>query len=157
VSDKYCRRTRQHTFYVQQFFLENVAVYGIMWKNTVERGRPQMTIWRMRIACWIPKTTNTHTGCVILIAFPLQQWLHERTSVLRHTYIGCLVACWKQQTDLWGQLLLGWSVECRKQDVTWNIRFINASVILLISLCDFIFFSLTISHQLDKSYSVKCY
>jgi len=39
-----------------------------MWKN-VEQGRPQMTIWRMRIACWIPKATNTRTGCVILIVF----------------------------------------------------------------------------------------
>jgi len=37
-----------------------------------------MTIWRMRFACWIPKTTNTHSEYVILIAFPLQQWSHER-------------------------------------------------------------------------------
>ena len=29
-------------------------------------------IWRMRIACWIPKATNTDLECVILIAFPLQ-------------------------------------------------------------------------------------
>ena len=27
----------------------------------VESGRPQMTIWRMRIACWIPEVTETHT------------------------------------------------------------------------------------------------
>jgi hypothetical protein len=33
----------------------------------------------------------THSGCVILIAFPLQQWLHERASVLRYTYIACLI------------------------------------------------------------------
>jgi hypothetical protein len=26
------------------FFFENRAVYEIIWKNTVERGRPQMTI-----------------------------------------------------------------------------------------------------------------
>jgi NADPH-dependent 7-cyano-7-deazaguanine reductase QueF-like protein len=26
------------------FFFENCAVYEIMWKNIVERGRPQMTI-----------------------------------------------------------------------------------------------------------------
>ena len=37
----------------------------------VETERPQMTIWRMRIACWIPKATNTHSECVILIAFPI--------------------------------------------------------------------------------------
>jgi len=62
-----------------------------MWKNIVERGRPQITIWLSRIACWIPKATNTHTGCVILIVFPLQQWLHERASVLRCTHIARLV------------------------------------------------------------------
>ena len=27
----------------------------------VERGRPQMTMWRTRIACWIPKVTDIHT------------------------------------------------------------------------------------------------
>ena len=72
------------------FFLENRAVYEIMWKNIVERCRPQMTIWRMRIAYWIPKATNTHSEYVILIAFPLQQRLHKRASVLRYTYIVCL-------------------------------------------------------------------
>ena len=35
-----------------------------MWTNFVERDRPQMTIWSMRVACWIPKATNTHTVCV---------------------------------------------------------------------------------------------
>jgi len=33
------------------FFFENRAVYGIMWKNIVQTGRPQITIWRMRILC----------------------------------------------------------------------------------------------------------
>jgi len=55
---------------------ENLLVYEIMWKNIVEPSRPQITIWRMRIASWIPKATNTHSQYVILIAFPLQQWLH---------------------------------------------------------------------------------
>jgi hypothetical protein len=43
------------------FFFENLAFCEIMWKNIVERGRPQMTIWCMRIACWIPKATNANT------------------------------------------------------------------------------------------------
>jgi len=30
------------------------AVYEIVWRNTVEQGRPQMTVWRVRIACCIP-------------------------------------------------------------------------------------------------------
>ena len=50
-----------------------------------------MRIWRMRIACWIPKATNTHSEYVMLIAFPLQQWLHERASILCYTYIACIV------------------------------------------------------------------
>jgi hypothetical protein len=32
----------------------------------------------MRSACWTPKATDTLLECVILIAFRLQQWLHER-------------------------------------------------------------------------------
>ena len=40
-----------------------------MWEKSVERGRPQMEIWRMRIACRIPKATDTHLKCVIIIAF----------------------------------------------------------------------------------------
>jgi len=30
--------------------------------------------------------THTHTEHATLIAFPLQQWLHERASLLRHTH-----------------------------------------------------------------------
>ena len=51
-----------------------------------------MTIWRLRIARWVPKATNTLSDFVIFIAFRLQQWLHERASVLRHKYIACIVA-----------------------------------------------------------------
>jgi len=43
-------------------------------------------IRRMRNVRWIPKVTNTHTEYVMLIAFPPQQRLHERASMLRHTY-----------------------------------------------------------------------
>jgi hypothetical protein len=61
-----------------------------MWKNVVERGGPQI-IWHILVECWIPKATNAHTDCVLLIAFPLLQWLHERASVLLYTYIACLI------------------------------------------------------------------
>jgi hypothetical protein len=92
-------------------FLKKSCLYEKMWKNTVERGRPQMkiwrmriacwmptpergrpqmTIWRMRIACWIPKATNKRTEYVLLTAFALQQWLHERASMLGYTSIVCL-------------------------------------------------------------------
>ena len=50
-----------------------------------------MTLWRMRTAGWIPKATNTHSEYAIILAFPLQQWSHERATLLRFTYIACLV------------------------------------------------------------------
>jgi hypothetical protein len=58
------------------------SVGEIMCKNIVEPDRPQMTIWFRRIACWIPKAEDTHPEYVLLIAFLLQQWLHERASML---------------------------------------------------------------------------
>jgi hypothetical protein len=45
----------------------------------------------MPIACWIPKATNTDLKYVIIIASPLQKWLSERASILRYTYIACIV------------------------------------------------------------------
>jgi len=56
-----------------------------------EQGRPQVTMWRMHIAYRIPKATNTQSQYVILLTFPLHQWLHERASMLRYTYIACLI------------------------------------------------------------------
>jgi hypothetical protein len=49
-----------------------------------------MAIRRMRISRWIPKAINTIKEYVIFIAFPLQQWLHERSLILRYTYIACV-------------------------------------------------------------------
>jgi hypothetical protein len=57
-------------------FFFYLALYAIMWKNIVDRGRPKRITWRMRIAWWIPKATNTNSEHVTLIASPLQQWLH---------------------------------------------------------------------------------
>jgi len=67
-------------------------------ENIIERGRPQMTIRRMRVAYWIPKATNTHSQYVVLIAFPLQQWLYESPSMLRYTYMARIVVRYYQGT-----------------------------------------------------------
>jgi hypothetical protein len=50
-----------------------------------------MTIWRMRMACWITMATDTHSEYIMLIAFPRQQCLGERVSVLRYMYIAFLI------------------------------------------------------------------
>ena len=62
-------------------------------------------MWRMRVTCWIPKYTNTHSEYAILIGCPLQQCSHERPSMLPYSYIASLVTveteyvCWAVRTD----------------------------------------------------------
>jgi len=53
-----------------------------MRKNIVEPDRPQLAKRRTHIACYIPDAINTHSDYVIITDFPLQQWLHERASML---------------------------------------------------------------------------
>ena len=55
--------------------------------------------WCMRISCYIPKATNTHSGCVILITFLLQQWFQKRVSMVGYTYIACLVIDLRTNSD----------------------------------------------------------
>ena len=51
----------------------------------VEPDRPHDNIiQRMRFACWITKATDTHSECVILIAFPRQI---EHASMFIHTFL----------------------------------------------------------------------
>ena len=66
-------KTKTH-FVLSNICFENRAVYEIMWKNIVEPGMPHVIVRCMRITCWIPKTTNTHSDYVIIMFFPLQQW-----------------------------------------------------------------------------------
>jgi hypothetical protein len=93
ASDKSCRENQNTHSRVDKSPPphQNHAIHEIMWKKYCRAGKAQMTIWCMRTACWITNATETHSECVILIAFPLQNWFHERASVLRYTYVACLV------------------------------------------------------------------
>ena len=62
---KFAEKFKTHISCSKTFL--NHDAYEIMWKNTVDVGRPQLAIRRMRFACWITKATQY----VILIAFPL--------------------------------------------------------------------------------------
>jgi len=46
----------------------------------------------MYISRWIPKATNTHFEYVILVAFPLQKWLHEHVSMFLNKHIARIVS-----------------------------------------------------------------
>jgi hypothetical protein len=57
-----------------------------MWGGTVEPDWPQMAVYairRMRIAYRATKATDTHSECLILIAFPREPWLRERGAIVR--------------------------------------------------------------------------
>ena len=45
---KFLKNQKAH-FVINEFFSENLAVCEIMWKNILEPGRPQMTVWCMRV------------------------------------------------------------------------------------------------------------
>jgi hypothetical protein len=51
-------------FIFNKFFLKILPF--IIWKNTVQPHRPQMTIWCISIACWICKATCTHSEYIVL-------------------------------------------------------------------------------------------
>jgi len=57
VSEKIVEKMSTHILYLT-FFL-NRAVYEIKWKDTVQpkTDRSQITVWLMRIACWILEAT----------------------------------------------------------------------------------------------------
>ena len=74
VSDESCWENQNTHFMFNNSIFENRAVYEAMVKNIVEPGRPQITIRRMRIICWITKAINTPSEYVIIIAFPRQRW-----------------------------------------------------------------------------------
>jgi len=112
-----------------------------MYKNSVEPCRSQLTIWRMRIAYWIPKATNIHSEYVIRTPFSQQQWLHERASLLRYTYIACLVillfvkpshfkrkAChlWKLN---WIKIISKASVLISQKTYSFSIKMANSSIL----------------------------
>jgi hypothetical protein len=86
--------------YVKLLFFLNCAIYEIMLKNVVELGRPQMTLCDVvHIACWVPQATATCSEYVIIIAFPVQHWLHKNALMLLYMYIAYLV-CFLQSADL---------------------------------------------------------
>jgi len=92
VIDKIVEKIKTHILLCSiNFILKNNAIYEIMWKNIVEPDMSQVAIWHMHFTCWILKAVNTHSECVILVVFPLQQLLHECISVLHYMYIICLV------------------------------------------------------------------
>ena len=58
--------------------IKNIEGFHLTHLRILEPNRPQMIIWRTRIACWLPKATDRHSEYATRVAFSLQQWLRER-------------------------------------------------------------------------------
>ena len=91
VSHKSHKKKFETHILCSKTFFKNLDIYEIMWKNSVDLDRPQITTWGLHTACRITTATNTIFDYVILIAFTLQPQLHKCTSMLYDTYIACLV------------------------------------------------------------------
>jgi hypothetical protein len=88
---KVVQKIKNPHFMLKIFFIKSCRLWKKCGKNIVEPGRSQMTIWRMHIACWITTVISIHSECVILNAFPPQQWLRERATILNCSYSACFV------------------------------------------------------------------
>ena len=87
------------------FSPENLALYEIIWKHVVNPDRPQMTIWNMRIACWMHKATDTCLEYVIPTAFSTAR---TRLVIMFETYIACLVWLLADPTSQWS--ITNWAI-----------------------------------------------
>jgi hypothetical protein len=75
LQTKVVENIKTHVLCSVTFFLSKIvpSIIYIMWEKkncTAGQATHDNITRRMRIACWIPKATDTHSECVILIAFP---------------------------------------------------------------------------------------
>ena len=88
ISEKPSRENQNTHFVFGNWFQKIVPFMRLRGKiNYSQTGHR----WCKISSRWVTKTTDTHSEQVTLIALPLQKRLHECTSMLRYTYIVCLV------------------------------------------------------------------
>ena len=96
-------RENQSPYFTFIFFSFNKSCR--LWDYVEKWGRAgeatdDNTIPLMPFACWITNATNTHSEYIILIAFPRQQWLRERASMLHYSTLpGCYKCMLQERTS----------------------------------------------------------
>jgi hypothetical protein len=88
---KFVEKIEPHVLCSRQFcfILPFMRLRGKMFQS--EAGHRRQYGARALHSGYLRLQTHTHTQYVILIAFLLQQWLQESTSMAHYTYIICLV------------------------------------------------------------------
>jgi hypothetical protein len=115
VLDKSCRENRNTHFSFITFFRKLCR----FWYYVVEAERPQMVIWRIRVACWISKATlaQTHANASATTRKPLASpppphtYTHKRSRTHSNAHAEvCNTYCFFTATSVsWTRL----SVTCR--------------------------------------------
>jgi hypothetical protein len=108
VSNKSCRENQNTHFMLSNFFFkENRPIYEIVWRNIVRPVKQQLTLWRLRIACWIPGATNTHWEYIIPLFLSTATVIARKRLIItsRVACIACLVLnprgkCWDVTSHL---------------------------------------------------------
>jgi hypothetical protein len=156
VTDKSCTENQNTHFVFSTMFPKILRFLRKTLKNFVERGRSQMTIRRMRIVGWMNKATNIHSEYIIRIAFPLQRWLHQRTScnVISSLTVWFILMYMRLPTFI-GQLILGLVGEltyCEKYQ-RWELGF---EVLTVVLMTFYVFWNMTSDIPEDWNVSVSC-
>jgi hypothetical protein len=86
------KKLETHSMF-SNFFFEDHTLYEIMWNNFVELGRPEMTIWRKRIAFCISKATHMHTHRWCNTHSFSTETMVARTRLSVKLFVDCL-SCW---------------------------------------------------------------
>jgi len=92
----------KNTFCIQHFFFRNSCPFLHNVGNDAQQDRPQKIIWRMCIACWINKGTDTHSEYVTLIAIwrmCTACWINKCSDT--HSEYVTLIAIWRMCTACW--------------------------------------------------------
>jgi hypothetical protein len=89
MSQNVCRENQTTNLMFGNFFFFRKSC--VVWDNrgkcpTVGQATDDNIIGGMRIACWLPKTSDTQNMYYFFL-FPLQQCLLEHASVLRYKYM----------------------------------------------------------------------
>ena len=133
-----CCRDNQNTHFLfnNLFPPDNRAVCEIMWKNIIESGRPQVTTWLMRIARWIPKSTNTRSEFGSLCSVRIRVFLTQQ-----HCYpwwIGGIIVTDLKIVSNQGNLSCCTYVatcELRPSHMEWTFPERDANILLYMLMC----------------------
>ena len=152
VLDKRCRESHNTHFMFNKFFFfsrkshrlwDNVEKCGVDWGET--NG---VTIWRIRVACWISIATCTyahahactHRPIRNAYCFPAVNMNRESASVLRYTYIICIVSI----------------IEVSSTLINTQIRFTNSTLSVLLVLLKWVQHWLTPRYVSQTAHYLYC-